>query len=311
MIAPDLSLGHDGELRMERLLPAPPERVWRYLTERDLLATWIADGDIEPRIGGVVALAQLRDELPINTGGVIRGIVTEWDPPRALAYTWRHPQESVESHVRFTLSAQDDATLLTLVHTRIPLNDSRLFAAGWQVHTDFMAHALAGTQAPPFMEAYAPLREHYAGLAAAAQVFAQIIDGWNRRDAIAMSAPFAERCVMIGFDGSEMLSRPAILDAMRAIWQHHQTPPYVARIRSVRMASADTAVLHAVTGLLKADGEINAATNAVTTLVAVRDSADWRVVLYQNTPAAYHGRAADAEALTQELQALAQNKPGA
>jgi uncharacterized protein (TIGR02246 family) len=305
----DMYLTGRDALRMERLLPGPPELVWRYLTERDLLATWIADGDITPRIGGRVSMPQQRDALPINTGNVIRGTVTEWDPPRALAYTWEDSGGAPDSHVRFTLTPHANGTLLTIVHTRLPAGALQDFAAGWQTHTDLIVHALAGTPAPGFMTTFSPLRAHYAGLPAAVTLFERVLAGWNAHDADAMSAPLAEHCTMIGFDGSEMSSRDAVAESLRIIWAHHQTPAYVARIRSVRMAAPGTAVLQARTGLVSA-GRVNPATNAVTTLVAVQDAeaGDWRVVLYQHTPAAWHGRPDNATALAAELQSLADAK---
>jgi hypothetical protein len=48
---------------------------------------------------------------------------------------------------------------------------------------------------------------------------------------------------------------------------------------------------------------VNPTTNAVQSLVAVRTDAGWRVALFQNTPAAFHGRPDESARLTAELQA--------
>lgn len=44
--------------------------------------------------------------------------------------------------------------------------------------------------------------------------------------------------------------------------------------------------------------------NAHQTLLARKDGDDWRVVLFQNTPAAYDGRPELVEAMTDELRSV-------
>jgi hypothetical protein len=39
-------------------------------------------------------------------------------------------------------------------------------------------------------------------------------------------------------------------------------------------------------------------------MVAARRGSAWQVALFQNTPAAFHGRANDAKALTEELRGV-------
>jgi hypothetical protein len=51
--------------------------------------------------------------------------------------------------------------------------------------------------------------------------------------------------------------------------------------------------------------EIHPDRNAVQTIVTVQRDGAWRIELFQNTPAAWHGRDADRRALTAELQAAA------
>ena len=49
--------------------------------------------------------------------------------------------------------------------------------------------------------------------------------------------------------------------------------------------------------------DINPSVNAIQSLVAEKDEAGvWKVALFQNTPAAWHGRLADQEALSNELR---------
>jgi hypothetical protein len=57
-----------------------------------------------------------------------------------------------------------------------------------------------------------------------------------------------------------------------------------------------------VSGVVPAGTDaIQAELNAIQSLVAQRQADGWRVILYQNTPAAFHGRPELADALTDEL----------
>ena len=78
-------------------------------------------------------------------------------------------------------------------------------------------------------------------------------------------------------------------------------------MREVRPLGENAALLHAAAGMPGASGEaINPAVNAVQSLVAERIDGEWRIALFQNTPAAFHGRPEAAAALTAELtEALA------
>jgi hypothetical protein len=53
------------------------------------------------------------------------------------------------------------------------------------------------------------------------------------------------------------------------------------------------------------NSDINPTLNAVQSLVAVRRDDTWQIQLFQNTPAAFHGRPAEVEALTEELRRVA------
>jgi hypothetical protein len=52
--------------------------------------------------------------------------------------------------------------------------------------------------------------------------------------------------------------------------------------------------------------DINPAVNAIQSLVATKPDGEWRIVLFHNTPAAFHGRPEANTALTAELRQLIQ-----
>jgi len=134
-------------------------------------------------------------------------------------------------------------------------------------------------------------------------LYAAILKGWNRADARAFAAPFAEDGEVIGFDGSPVTGRARIADAMDAIFRDHRTGSYVGVVRRVRSIGDDAALLRAVCGVVPVGArDINPELNAVQSLVAERRNGEWRVVLYHNTPAAFHGRPDQADALSAELR---------
>jgi uncharacterized protein (TIGR02246 family) len=139
----------------------------------------------------------------------------------------------------------------------------------------------------------------------AAALYRALLDAWNRRDASDFAALFAADGSMVGFDGSQDDGRAEIASHLGAIFSSHQTPVYVGKVREVRFPAPAVAILRAVSGLIPpGQQDINPALNAIQTLVAVRHDGNWRVEMYHNTPAAFHGRRDMSEALTAELRAV-------
>jgi uncharacterized protein (TIGR02246 family) len=135
-------------------------------------------------------------------------------------------------------------------------------------------------------------------------LYERMIAGWNAADAAAMTRDFAEDGQIIGFDGSEMSGRERIASYLAGIFANHRVASYVTLVREVRELGPDVMLLRAHVGMVPpGKAEINRGTNAVQTLIAVKRGDRWQIALFQNTPAAWHGRDDDANALTAELQA--------
>jgi uncharacterized protein (TIGR02246 family) len=131
----------------------------------------------------------------------------------------------------------------------------------------------------------------------------EILSSWNDRDAAAYARCFTSDAIVVGFDGSEMIGRGEIERAISQIFSDHPTGAYVAKVREAKFLAPDVAVLHAVAGLVPAGrSDINPDLNAVQTLVAVKREDRWEAAVFQNTPAAYHGRPEAKERLTHELR---------
>jgi uncharacterized protein (TIGR02246 family) len=134
-------------------------------------------------------------------------------------------------------------------------------------------------------------------------VYRGILNAWNAADADAFASVFAEDGHVVGFDGSEVTGREQIAQQMAAIFADHATGSYVGIVREVEAVDSEVALLRAVCGLVPAGADdIDPALNAIQSVVARHGPAGWQAVLYQNTPAQYHGRPEAVAALSAELR---------
>jgi uncharacterized protein (TIGR02246 family) len=141
--------------------------------------------------------------------------------------------------------------------------------------------------------------------AAVAALYEALIGGWNETDAEAFAAPFTDDGTVIGFDGSELAGRGAIAAEMSRIFADHRTARYVAKVRTIELLGNDVALLRAAVGMIPPnEAELHPDRNAWQTRVAARRKGRWQIVLFQNTPAQFHGRPDLAERLTAELRQL-------
>jgi uncharacterized protein (TIGR02246 family) len=136
-------------------------------------------------------------------------------------------------------------------------------------------------------------------------IYQRLLDAWNRRDAAAYAALFDDGANVVGFDGSQMNGRSEIESTLAGIFAHHQTASYVSIVREVRTLTPEVAILRAVVGMVPpGQTDINPAVNAIQSLVAVKRGGQWRIALFQNTPAQFHGRPEITQQLTEELRQL-------
>jgi len=136
------------------------------------------------------------------------------------------------------------------------------------------------------------------------ELYRQLLETWNKRNARDFALLFAPDGNIVGFDGTQAFGQIEIGAHVSEVFSHHQTARYVSIVREVRAITDGATILSAVAGMVPPDkDDINPEVNSVQTLVAVRKSGTWKIALFQNTPAAYHGRPDDAKKLTEELRA--------
>jgi uncharacterized protein (TIGR02246 family) len=134
-------------------------------------------------------------------------------------------------------------------------------------------------------------------------LYQELLKQWNKRRASEMTDLFAEDGNLVGFDGSQINGRSEARTVLSQIFANHQTAAYLGIVKEVRLLSPDVAILRAVAGMVPpGESDINPEVNAVQTLVAVKQQNNWIIALFQNTPAAFHGRPELSERLTEELR---------
>ncbi len=135
------------------------------------------------------------------------------------------------------------------------------------------------------------------------KLYEQLLDSWNRKSGVEFADLFVEDGEAVGFDGSSHQGRTQIQADLTSLFSRHIPAAYVGIVRSISFLAPDVALLRAVAGMVPpGQQDIHPAVNAVQTLVARREDEDWRIVLFQNTPAVYHGRPELTQKLTEELR---------
>ncbi|WGU95859.1 SgcJ/EcaC family oxidoreductase [Paenibacillus dendritiformis] len=133
-------------------------------------------------------------------------------------------------------------------------------------------------------------------------LYHQLIDAWNSRNASGMAELFAANGELIGFDGSLASGPDDILGHLQPIFEHHPTAPFTTKVKYVRLLESDTALLRAIAGMVPpGQSMLNPDVNTHHTLVAVHAGGQWRIELFQNTPAQFHGRPELVRQMTEEL----------
>jgi uncharacterized protein YndB with AHSA1/START domain len=105
-----------AELRLHRTLAAPPDPVWRALTDPAALAAWFWPERLAPT--AEVDLAEngrYRIANP-SAGMAVAGRYVEVAAPRRLVCTWSWDGEDAETLVTIELAPGEDGTRLDLVH---------------------------------------------------------------------------------------------------------------------------------------------------------------------------------------------------
>lgn len=137
------------------------------------------------------------------------------------------------------------------------------------------------------------------------RLHAQLLTAWNNRDARGMASLFSDDASVIGFDGSLMNGPNEIEKEMSRIFDDHKPASYVWKVEEIRTVGPAVCLLRAIVGMIPpGKDEIKASNNAIQTVLAVHLDEGWRISLFQNTPAQFHGRPELVTRMTEELSEL-------
>ncbi len=106
----DTTIGTTKSIVVERVMPHPPEKIWRAPTTSHLIAEWLMRNDFEPHLGHCFTF----HAAPVpGWSGVVNCEVLRLDGSRVLAYSWGDGSESdsgLKSVVTWTLTPQAGGT---------------------------------------------------------------------------------------------------------------------------------------------------------------------------------------------------------
>lgn len=159
-IAPDT-------IRLERLLDAPADKVWNYLTRAELRQQWFMGGsDAQP--DSEFELLNDHDNLSDDDvpypesyapykGKTWSERVIRFDPPRLLETTFQGGKNGV---VTYELLSEGGRTRLVLTHSGIESGTgAQDFGSGWNSHLTVLQERLAGRGVPDFWALHARSRD--------------------------------------------------------------------------------------------------------------------------------------------------------
>jgi uncharacterized protein YndB with AHSA1/START domain len=126
------------QIVVEYAFPEAPSKVWRALTEPELLAGWLMPNDIAPVVGHRFSF---RTQPMGDWNGIVDCEVLEVEPERKLVYTWNGGSAKNESYghkleTTVTWKLEESAsggTVMKLVHHGFQPDDFafKMMRQGW------------------------------------------------------------------------------------------------------------------------------------------------------------------------------------
>ena len=124
-----------ASINVDEFLPHRPAKVWRALTEPELMARWLMPNDFEPVVGHRFTFAA--KPIPnVGFDGTITCQVTDIDKERLLRITWNGG--GLDTTVTWRLVPEGRGTRLFIEHTGFDLDDPvnayafRGMGSGWR-----------------------------------------------------------------------------------------------------------------------------------------------------------------------------------
>ena len=143
-------------VRLNRVIAAPPSRIYRAWLDPELLRRWFAAGsmsvtraEVDERVGGVFRIWQASDG---EDAGGFESEIVELVPDERIVFNWHFvgPERDPDAVSRLTITLRevDGGTELTLVHERLGALRAALpevadrVATGWALALDNLARVV-------------------------------------------------------------------------------------------------------------------------------------------------------------------------
>jgi uncharacterized protein YndB with AHSA1/START domain len=116
-------------IRASVRIAAPPEVVFPYFTDPQLMVTWIGKrADLDAQPGGTFAID--------FEGTAARGSYVAVEPPHRVVFTWGIPQDATlppgSSTVEVVFTADGGDTIVNLTHRDLPPDREPSHREGWE-----------------------------------------------------------------------------------------------------------------------------------------------------------------------------------
>jgi uncharacterized protein YndB with AHSA1/START domain len=116
-------------IRASVRIAAPPEVVFPYFTDPQLMVMWIGKrADLDARPGGTFAID--------FEGTAARGSYVAVEPPHRVVFTWGIPQDATlppgSSTVEVVFTADGGDTIVNLTHRDLPPDREPSHREGWE-----------------------------------------------------------------------------------------------------------------------------------------------------------------------------------
>jgi uncharacterized protein YndB with AHSA1/START domain len=133
----------DAEVRLEVTIGAPPDVVYRLLTEDDLFVRWMGiSAQLDPRPGGVF-------RFEVAPGHFCSGQFVEVVPDRRVVFTWGYEGDAMplapgSTRVEIDIEPHGNSSIVRLVHRGLEGPMRTMHEEGWSKYLDRLASVAAG-----------------------------------------------------------------------------------------------------------------------------------------------------------------------
>jgi uncharacterized protein YndB with AHSA1/START domain len=130
-----------SQLQFERVYDLPPEIVWDALVDSDLVSGWLAEADVEPRVGGRFDLRWTQ----FDGGHETVGEISELEAPHLLVVESNNIGRSTLELIELGEGPRGRSTLLTVtVDALADRQFTAAIAATWRLSLEQLTELLHG-----------------------------------------------------------------------------------------------------------------------------------------------------------------------